>query len=264
MTETNVQTSATPRERLHTLLADRTPALATWHTLGAPLAIEIAARSGAPLCLIDGQHGAFDAANAAGACSAAQAGGAAAIVRVPVLEAGVIGRALDAGARGVVAPMVNSAKDARRLVEAAKYPPLGARSFGPYRAEHVAGIGKDVEIANAATFAIAQIETQDALEACDAIIATPGIDGILIGPNDLSLSLLGRRDIEDDQVVAAIRPLAAKAQAAGRFAWIFCNSPAYCVRVADAGWDVVTIGTDAGLLATALGGVKDNVVEPAN
>ncbi|MEL6747238.1 MAG: aldolase/citrate lyase family protein [Pseudomonadota bacterium] len=232
------------------------PAQVSWHMLGSPFAVEIAAGCGAHAVLIDCQHGPFTDEALRASLRAAQGLGALAFVRVAANTGAGIAAVLDAGADGVVVPMVNTGADARAAVEAALYPPIGNRSFGPYRAEFVPGMGADTGLLNDRTLVIGQIETGEAVENLDEILAAsgpdcPGLDGVLVGPNDLALSLTGARTIDAPQVMSAIATIAGKARGVGTFSWIFCNSADYAVKASEHPWDVLTVGTDAGLLKAA-------------
>src|ERR1035441_2524121 len=131
------------------------------------------------------------------------------VVRVPLADFAAASRALDCGAEAIIAPMINSESDARTFVAAAKYPPLGERSWGPYRAMALQGRSNAVDYlreANEGTLTLAMIETTAALANVDAIAATPGIDALFIGPYDLSTVLSGGKaqDVQAGEVERAI------------------------------------------------------------
>ena len=172
------------------------------------------------------------------------------MVRVAELDFGLIGRALDAGAQGIMAPMMDTAEDAARLVQAVKYPPLGRRSHGPYRAKFLVE-GDYFAAANAWTVACGQIETAEAVENIEAICATEGLDMICLGPNDLAISLSRGQDrnIRSPEMLAAIERVRAAAAARGVVTGIFANDAEFAAQMAGAGWQVISIGTDTGWLA---------------
>ena len=128
-----------------------------------------------------------------GSISSVALAGKPTIVRVPVGEFALASRLLDAGASGILAPMINSGEDARRLVEFVKFPPLGQRSWGPRAALTLSGLDGPayLKAANAMTQAIAMIETRAALDALDEILGVEGVDGVFVGPSDLSIALSG-------------------------------------------------------------------------
>src|SRR5262245_59414246 len=163
-----------------------------WCGLPCPLLPEIIAREGFPAVTIDGQHGLWDTAAIVAAVAAIRLGGAAPVVRVPVGDFASVSRALDFGAEGIIAPMINTPEDARALAAYAKFPSVGERSWGPHCAMMLGGMS-DMKAylaeANTLTVTLAMVETRTALSNIDAIAATPGVDGLFLGPSDLSIAL---------------------------------------------------------------------------
>ena len=135
-------------------------------------------------------------------------------------------KCLDAGFSGVICPLVNSAEDALRLVQSTRYAPLGSRSFGPTRANMVYGTG-NAKAANAAVMVLAMIETRQALDNLDAILAVEGIDGVYVGPSDLGLSLGNEPTLAPTAplVLQAIAAIVTRAKAASRIAGVHTGSP---------------------------------------
>ncbi len=164
-----------------------TPTLGAWLSIPSTVVAEATARTGFDYVCVDLQHGALDYADAVGLFQAILVAGSTPITRVPWNEPGVVGKVLDAGAEAVIVPMVNSAAEAAAVVRAARYPPSGARSFGPI----VAGLrrGDYAVTANDVIAVIPMIETAEALAHLDDILSVPGVDAIYVGPADLSLSL---------------------------------------------------------------------------
>jgi len=148
---------------------------------------------------------------------AARAGGAPALVRVPMAEVAWIKRVLDTGAEGVIFPQVKSAEEVQAAVSACRYPILGTRGFGPRRPSNYgrASGNEFLDHANREVFAVAQIETIEALRGLDGILAVETLDSIVIGPNDLcgSMGLPGK--VDHPEVMDAIQRIIAKAKAAG-------------------------------------------------
>lgn len=174
------------------------------------------------------------------------------MARVPWLEPGIIMKTLDAGCHGVICPMVNSGTDAEKFIHAMRYPPRGGRSFGPTRA--VLRHGADyAQQADANCLAFAMIETKAALDDIDAIMGTDGVDGIYVGPADLSCSLghPPQLDTEQPEVVEAIGLIAAKAKEHKLWAGIHTGSAAYAQRMLEQGFGLVTIMSDSRLLLKA-------------
>lgn len=162
--------------------------LGAWCMIPSSLTAEILAKGGFDWVLVDMQHGCMDYQTAAEMIRAIDLAGITPIVRVPWNEPGIVGRMLDAGAMGIVAPMVNSVAEAIQLVEACRYPPVGKRSLGPVRVGARDGMGY-VASANDRITVIPMIETADALAAVEDIAAVLGVDALFVGPFDLSFSL---------------------------------------------------------------------------
>jgi 4-hydroxy-2-oxoheptanedioate aldolase len=163
-----------------------TPAYAAFVGLAEPLVTESLMRDGFDTAVIDMQHGLHTTQSAILAIGAAAVAGKAVFVRPPVGAFPEASRMLDAGAVGIVAPMINSLADAQTFAGYCKYPPLGERSWGPYRATGLTGLDGEAYLksANDITLAIAMIETRQALDLLDDILAVPGIDGVFVGPSD--------------------------------------------------------------------------------
>lgn len=230
----------------------RPPLFMAWVTLGVGYVVEQMAAAGHGAVLIDRQHGLGGQTEMVDCLTAARAAGVPAVVRPVTADAGAIGQALDAGAQGVVCPLIETAADAEAVVRAVKYPPRGLRSWGPYRGKlHLEG--DYFERADAWTIACVQIETRAALDNLDAILAVDGLDMALVGPNDLAAALTGKRDIRADEVTESINQVLKQAREHGVIAAIFANDIDYARPLVEAGWDVVAIGTDAGLLEKAAG-----------
>lgn len=151
------------------------------------VAVEALAKIDYDFVCIDLQHGMMSYDDMVATFALLGLGNATPIVRVPANDAASIGRVLDAGAIGVIVPMVNSADDAQRAVAACRYAPAGVRSYGPIRAR--IAYGNDyVDTANDRVICIPQIETAEAVDNADAILAVPGVGAVYVGPTDLSLS----------------------------------------------------------------------------
>jgi 4-hydroxy-2-oxoheptanedioate aldolase len=165
--------------------------ISAWIGIPDPLLANFFAQEPFDAVVIDVQHGMWDIASAANAIGQVRLAGKPAVARIPVDDFASASRLLDAGASGIIAPMINSAKDAELFVKATKYPPLGERSWGPALALNYNGLSPDtyLKVANQMTVAIAMVETRTALDAIDEILAVDGIDGIFIGPSDLSIAL---------------------------------------------------------------------------
>ena len=235
--------------------------LSTFCQFPDPNVIEALAKSKLDSFVFDMQHGMFDEAAVLASVAAAALVCKPALVRLPMDAGGLASRVLDFGAVGVVCPMVNTAADARRLVSYVKFPPVGGRSWGPRRAIPLSGLsGPDYLVrANELTLAIAMIETQEALDNLDAILAVPGIDGVFVGPTDISVSLSGGTLLESPAVSPALDVVAARAKAAGRFAGVFAISPAYASDCARRGYSFIALMQDAMFMQQAADAAVDAV-----
>lgn len=199
---------------------------------------------------IDMQHGVVDYQAAVNMLTAISTTVTVPVVRVPWLDPGILMKVLDAGAYGVICPMVNTAEDAQRLVAATHYAPMGSRSFGPIRALLYAGQDYPKH-ANETIVSFAMIETRQALDNLDAILSVPGLDAIYIGPSDLSLALgcTPTFDDVDPPVAEAIDHILARAKAHGVVAGIHNGSTEAALKRVAKGFQFVTIGSDARLMA---------------
>ncbi len=181
--------------------------IGSWITIGHPSVIEVLSNVGFDWLTIDMEHTTIDYSVAQTLISTIQSKGMAALIRVSKNDEVYIKRVLDAGADGVIVPMINSAEDARKAVEYVKYPPEGKRGVGLYRAQKF-GLNNGFEdykkwlTENAVV--IAQIEHIEAVNNIDEIISTPGIDGVIIGPYDLSGSLGVPGEFDDPRVISAL------------------------------------------------------------
>jgi len=201
--------------------------------------------------LVDMQHGCMDYETALSMIRAIDLSNAVPIVRVPWNDPGIIGRVLDAGALGVVIPMIQSAADARRAVDACLYPPAGSRSFGPVRVGLRDGPGY-FATANSRVAVIPMIETAQALEEVEEIAGTPGVDALFVGPFDLSIALgLPPGDNDGESVFdAAIARITAAAKRAGVATAVLSNAKVAPIRLKQ-GFQMVSVATDINALTMA-------------
>jgi 4-hydroxy-2-oxoheptanedioate aldolase len=176
---------------LRTRLLDGKPFLFSWMGIpGSQLAGQLA-RAGLDGVCLDMQHGLIGMDQANLMADAINAAGKPCITRVLWNDPGLIGQALDFGSSVVIAPMINSRAQAEALVKAAKYPPIGQRSWGGYAMVQASGLSAAdyLKQANRNTLVFAMIETQEALDLVDEIASVPGLDGLFVGPSDLSIAL---------------------------------------------------------------------------
>ncbi len=218
--------------------------LGAWLSIPSSFSAEVMAHQGFDWVCIDMQHGVIDYQVALTMLQAIGTTATIPIVRVPWNEPGIIGKALDAGALGVIIPMVNSVEEARQAVAACRYFPKGARSFGPTRASYYAGTDYFAG-ANDQVACIPMIETKQAVDRLDDILAVPGIDAVYVGPADLSITLGLPPGMANGGAFEDARVLIAKKCAEhGVTAGIHANA-ALAEKHAAAGYRMITISGDA-------------------
>jgi 4-hydroxy-2-oxoheptanedioate aldolase len=229
--------------------------LSAWIGINEPAVAEQLAREGYDAIILDMQHGAIDIAGAMRGIGAAALAGKPAIVRIPVGDFATASRVIDAGAAAVIAPMINSGADARRFADFMKYPPIGQRSWGPRAALTHTGYNGPAYLhsANAITLAIAMVETVEALDALDEILGTAGIDGVFVGPSDLSVAFHRGAlvDPHGADVDAALTTVLERAKAHGKSAAVFCVDGKRARELAGRGFSLCSVSTDALLLRAA-------------
>ncbi len=241
--------------KLKQLWSEGRPTLNGWCSIGNAFTAEIMAAQGYDSITIDLQHGALEDSSLLPMLQAMRASGVVPLVRVPWLEPGIIMKALDLGAFGIICPMVNTAKQAEDLVSYMRYPPHGQRSFGPTRAALVAGADYGAK-ANAEVLAFAMIETAEGMANLAAIAATPGLDGIYVGPADLTLGLTQGRlapgfDREEPEMITALQQIVGMCRANKLRTALHCGTPDYAARALAWGFDMTTVSGDSRLLAAA-------------
>ena len=244
---------AQPSISLRERLADAKPFFFSWATApSAVLAGQMARLPFEAVC-IDMQHGLAGFPDAVEMAPAIIAQDKPVIIRVLWNEPGIIGQALDVGARVIIAPMVNTAAEAAALVKSGKYPPQGMRSWGGYAAVQAAGLVPAAYLAeaNRLTMLFAMIETHEALDNLDEIAAVPGLDGLFVGPNDLSISLgfgIGA-DPKTPRIDTALKKIVAAAKANGLVPGVFGGSPDACRHYVGLGFRFIAAATDMNMLA---------------
>jgi 4-hydroxy-2-oxoheptanedioate aldolase len=226
-----------------------------WVGLNEPMIAEQLAREGFDAVVMEMQHGAVDVTGALRGVAAVAGAGKPAIVRIPIGDFPTASRVIDAGAAAVIAPMINSASEAREFASFMKFPPIGQRSWGPRAVLALTGYDPSdyLRHANDFTLAIAMVETREAIAALDSILATPGIDGVFVGPSDLSIALSngGTIDPQSADVDAAMTKIVAAAKAHGKFAAAFCHTGERANELARRGFALCSVASDQLLLRLA-------------
>jgi len=239
-----------------------------WSGVPDALAVEIVAKQGFDAVTLDMQHGGHNEDSVLRSIPSVLLAGKPALVRIPVGRFDMVSRALDFGAEAVIAPMVNSAEDARLFAAAAKYPPLGERSWGPTYAFPRHGKGDHPQWlaeSNGRTMTFAMIETRAALDALDAILDTPGIDGIFVGPSDFSIAWSNGAMVSStlESMMEAVAAIAERTRKAGKYAATYVIEPAIAGRLTGMGYQLLAMGSEHALITlgarTLLAGVKESI-----
>jgi len=233
-----------------------------WCSIPSPFSAEMMGRSGFDWVCIDTQHGVIGYDQMVPMLQALSITATPAFVRVPWNQPDHIMKALDAGAQGVIVPMVSSEEDARAAVEAAKYPPVGTRSWGPIRA------ALDVpdyspESANRRTIVAVMIETPGGVENLDAILDVAGVDAVYVGPSDLALGhgMTPTLKVSDPEHERLIETIIDGCRRHGTMAGIHCDSVETVRRWHARGYGMFTVGSDAALMRQAAAAVVAQAFE---
>ena len=213
-------------------LVAREPLYGAWSVIPSPLSVRLLAASGVDYVVMDLQHGGAVEADLPAMTSAIRLAGAVPVARVRYAHAADIGRALDLGCEGVIVPNVESAAQAREVAGAVRYPPAGYRSAG--------GV-----LAVAEPFCLVMTESADAVADLDATLAVDGVDGVYVGPNDLSRSLGCKLDLDDPVFNRALQRVWAACAAAGKPVGVHASDGATVRRYREAGCTVLTTAVDA-------------------
>jgi 4-hydroxy-2-oxoheptanedioate aldolase len=224
-----------------------------WCSLPYPIVAETIGREGFAAVTLEAQHGLWDVNALLTGVAAVRQGGAAPVVRVPVADFALVSRALDFGAEGIIAPMINTAADARAFAAAAKYPPTGERSWGPHRVTSLAGLTDQsvyLREANDNVITLAMIETRTALANVQAIVETPGIDGLFLGPSDLSIALSDGKSLDplSKDVERELDRIVAACQQAGKVPGAFCHTAERAAALKKRGMRFLAVMSDIAML----------------
>ncbi len=227
------------------------PAFGLWAGISSSVSAELAAAIGYDYVCVDLQHGLADERAMVSIFHATEARGSTTLARPAWNEPGLIMRALDLGAAGVIVPLVNNGAEAARAVAACRFPPHGTRSYGPARVQLVVSSAAPDDLA--AVLCIVMVETLEGLENVEEIAATPDLDGIYIGPSDLSLALgLPPGSVGDPALEAAIARVRDACHSHGLIAGMHCNDGQAAHRRAAEGFELITVGVDSRLLGEVL------------
>ena len=239
------------KNKLKELYKAGKPIINTWLAVPSSFSAEIMANQGWDSVTIDMQHGLIDYPNAVSMLQSISTTNTTPLARVNWNEPGQIMKILDAGCYGVICPMVSNRKEAEKFVQACQYPPKGYRSFGPIRAS-IYGGSDYVKHADNEILKLAMIETKEALEKLDEILETPNLDGIYIGPADLSLSVGEEPGFDKPENSKAYNEILRILEAAKKkelLAGIHNGTPEYAKKMIDKGFNMVTVGSDSRYIA---------------
>lgn len=241
---------------LRTIFEEGRVALNGWTHIPSTWANEIVARAGWDSVTIDMQHGMWGVESAIQAIQVIDGAGTVPIVRVNWFEPGIVMRMLDAGALGIICPMIDTAEQAQAFADACRFPPRGSRSLGPTRASFAFGADY-AERANDEILCIPMVETSEAVENVEAIAAVDGVDMIFVGTGDLRLSLSGGVDMAADETLidahmgAALSHIVAACEDAKVTVGGFAFTPDIAHDLIGRGFQFVTVQTDTMLLDNA-------------
>ena len=198
--------------------------------------------------VLDMQHGFFDETSIQNGIATLVARGKAPLVRIPLARWDTASRVMDFGALAVIAPMINTAADARALVSATRFVPVGERSFGPRHAASLYGIDSNeyLDEFDHCSLVLAMIETREAYNNLDEIIEVEGIDGVLVGPGDLSISFRQNRipDAYGIDTISAVEDIVARCKKAAKKTAAFFNQPGRGKYAQWLGVDIISVGID--------------------
>ncbi len=237
-----------------------------WLQVPSTVSAEIMSQQNWDTLTIDMQHGLVDYSNAMPMMQTISSTDIVPMARVNWNEPGQIMKILDAGCYGIICPMVSNKTEAERFVNACMYPPDGYRSFGPMRGL-IYGGSDYADHANEEILKLAMIETKEALENLDEIMKTPGLDGIYIGPADLSLAVGEKPGFDKDESSKAyseIMRILEHAKKNNKFAGIHNGSTEYAKKMIDKGFQFVTVGADSKFIGSGAKGIVDKLKGETN
>jgi len=239
--------------RLRELFAQKKPAVVAWMSFASSYAAEVIGHSGVDAVTLDLQHGPIYLDAALPMLQAISATPAMPMVRCSGNNFAEIGKLLDAGAYSVICPLIEDAEDARRFVAACRYPPHGTRSHGPTRGLLYGGPDYWFK-ANETIVTWGMIETPQSLKNLDAICSVEGLDGVFVGPADLSISLGSVPPVKwrEAPLAPALERILTSARAAGKMTGIFCTSAEMAADMRRAGFDMLVLANYAAILRGAM------------
>lgn len=232
--------------------------LGTFHEIGSATAVEVLAYSGLDYVIIDTEHGPFDVESTQSYVRAANGAGTTPMVRIKDGNRNSVLKMLDVGAQGLIIPNVHTVQEVKDIVSYGKYFPLGNRGVAPtsgssfWFADYAQqGLDHYFEVSNREALIIPQCETRGCLENIEEIVNIEGVDGIFVGPYDLSTALGKPGQFDDQEVIDAIQKVADVCKAAGKFSFIYAGSIPAITKNFEIGYGSVTYAMDAIVLSQA-------------
>jgi 4-hydroxy-2-oxoheptanedioate aldolase len=243
----------TAARRLREIVSEQQVAHGAWCMIPSAFAAEVQSAAGCDWLCVDLQHGLIDEQEMRLMVQAAAIRGTPVLVRVPWNEPGAIMRALDAGAEGVIVPMVNTVEEARHAAGASRYPPLGYRSWGALRSG-MAQPDFNPAVGNEQVVCLVMVETVEAVDNLEAILDVPGVDGVLVGRNDLTISHSGTEEGAEmsPRDVEMVERIARECAGRGLVAGITCTGGEDARRWEAAGYSLLGLPSDAALLGEGM------------
>jgi 4-hydroxy-2-oxoheptanedioate aldolase len=229
-------------------LKQNKPVITAWLGIPEPWIAGVLAREAYDAVTLDMQHGNYDVGSVIRAIPLIAGAGKPAMARIPVGEFQTASKLLDAGASGIIAPMINTVEDARRFAGFMKFPPVGERSWGPLASMILSGLqpAEYLKGANGLCVSLAMIETREALANIDDILAVPGLDAIFMGPSDLSITLSKGEtlNVAGAEVEKALDHALARAKTAGKLAGAYAPTGERAADFAKRGFSFIALGSD--------------------
>ena len=255
------------KNKLKKMFKDGQPIVNGWLQIPSAFSAEVMSHQGWDACTIDMQHGVIDYPNALNMLQSISTTETVPLARVNWNEPGQIMKILDAGCYGIICPMVSNRKEAENFIQACLYPPVGYRSFGPIRGLLYGGADY-AKHANDEILKLAMIETKEALEKLDEILDTPNLDGVYVGPADLSLAVgeePGFDKKNNTKAYSEIMRILEATKKKNLLAGIHNGTPEYAKKMIDKGFNLVTVGSDSRYIVSGakldlekLKGIKKN------
>lgn len=249
-------------------LAANKKVLGTFVELGGANVVEALGQTGLDFIIVDNEHGPFDVESSLECIRAAESSNLIPLCRVREFSRPGILKLLDQGAAGLIIPYIETVEQVQKIVEFGKYAPIGKRGFSGSRKDRwgfstpgALPLQEQMNYWNAETALIPQCETVGCLEHIEEICAMDGVDGIFVGPFDLSISMGIPGDFKNPRMIEAFERILKACKAAGKFSIIFTANPDWINDYYEMGFDMVTYGMDAGVMVSGFRSLIQKVNE---